>query len=137
MIRYKKFLITGAASGLGKTLAKSLNNLDKELILLDKNFDGLKSLENELIKNQNIKIIHFDLSKKELIDELYKEHLKQETNIDCLINCAAYEAAGFFDDIPIEEMLKNIDTNAISPILLTKKILPFLIKNNGAIININ
>ncbi len=135
MIRYKKFLITGAASGLGKTLAKSLNNLDKELILLDKNFDGLKSLESELIKNQNIKIIHFDLSKKDLIDELYKEHLKQETNIDCLINCAAYEAAGFFDDIPIEEMLKNIDTNAISPILLTKKILPFLIKNNGAIIN--
>ena len=32
-------------------------------------------------------------------------------------------------------MLKNIDTNAISPILLTKKILPSLIKNNGAVVN--
>ena len=135
MIKYKKFLITGAASGLGKSLVKNLNNLDKELILLDKNFDGLKSLSNELTTNKNLKIINFDLSKKEHINNLFEEHLKEETDIDCLINCAAYEAAGFFDDIPIEEMLKNIDTNAISPILLTKKILPYLIKNNGAVVN--
>ena len=61
MIKYKKFLITGAASGLGKSLAKNLNNLDKELILLDKNFDGLKSLSNELTTNKNLKIINLDL----------------------------------------------------------------------------
>ena len=135
MIKYNKILITGAASGLGKSLAKSLNKLNKKLILLDKNFDGLNSLKNELNTNSNLKIINFDLSKKDLIHDLFEKELKNETDIDCLVNCAAYEAAGFFDDIPTEEMLKNIDTNAISPILLTKKILPFLIKNSGAVVN--
>ena len=135
MIKYNKILITGAASGLGKSLAKSLNKLNKKLILLDKNFDGLNSLKNELNTNTNLKIINFDLSKKDLIHDLFEKELKNETDIDCLVNCAAYEAAGFFDDIPTEEMLKNIDTNAISPILLTKKILPFLIKNSGAVVN--
>ena len=41
MIKYNKILITGAASGLGKSLAKSLNKLNKKLILLDKNLEKL------------------------------------------------------------------------------------------------
>ena len=55
-----------------------------------------------------------------MIDQFVNDNLKKDKSIDCLINCAAYEAAGFFDDIPEKELLKNIDTNLIAPMLFTK-----------------
>ena len=134
-MKYNKFLITGAASGLGKELAINLNNKQKSLILLDKNLEGLENLKKSLKFSEKVKIINFDLANIENIKNLFENDLKNDNEIDCLINSAAYEAAGFFDDIPAEEMMKNINTNSLAPLLLTKEILPILKKNNGAIIN--
>ena len=118
-MNYNKFIITGAASGLGREFALRLNSLKKEIILIDKNFDELKNLKKLGDKN-TIEILNFDLSNISMIDQFVNDNLKKDKSIDCLINCAAYEAAGFFDDIPEKELLKNIDTNLIAPMLLQK-----------------
>ena len=54
-----------------------------------------------------------------MIDQFVNDNLKKDKSIDCLINCAAYEAAGFLTTYP-KELLKNIDTNLIAPMLFTK-----------------
>ena len=135
-MNYNKFIITGAASGLGREFALRLNSLKKEIILIDKNFDELKNLKKKLGDKNTIEILNFDLSNISMIDQFVNDNLKKDKSIDCLINCAAYEAAGFFDDIPEKELLKNIDTNLIAPMLFTKKLINNLINNHGAIINI-
>ena len=44
----KTILVTGATSGIGKSTAIKLSNLGANLILIGRNLDKLKILENEL-----------------------------------------------------------------------------------------
>lgn len=44
----KTIIVTGAASGIGRETARVLNELGAKLLLLDRDEDGLRSLENEL-----------------------------------------------------------------------------------------
>ena len=53
-MNYNKFIITGAASGLGREFALRLDSLKTEIILIDKIFDELKNLKK---KNLVIKIL--------------------------------------------------------------------------------
>ena len=105
-MNYNKFIITGAASGLGREFALRLNSLKKEIILIDKNFDELKNLKKKLGDKNTIEILNFDLSNISMIDQFVNDNLKKDKSIDCLINCAAYEAAGFLTTYPKRNYLR-------------------------------
>tara|TARA_B110000027_G_C16065939_1_gene276759 strand:- start:397 stop:1194 length:798 start_codon:yes stop_codon:yes gene_type:complete len=129
-MRYKNFIITGAASGLGESLARKLLADGKNVIGIDK--DKIKINTDNL--SGNLKTIIFDLKDYEKIDQLLNEVEIQ--NIDCLINCAGYETAGFVDDLPLEEITRNFNVNTMAPIALTKFLLPIFKKNKACIINV-
>ena len=60
-IRDKRFLITGAASGIGKATAQILANLGAELILVDYNEEGLKQFIEQLSSDKLYPLV-LDLS---------------------------------------------------------------------------
>jgi NAD(P)-dependent dehydrogenase (short-subunit alcohol dehydrogenase family) len=67
----KKFLITGAASGIGRATSIVLSKLGANLILLDINFNGLHETHNSCKTTD--KILGLDLTKANTIkDELLK-----------------------------------------------------------------
>ena len=94
---YENFIITGAASGLGKSLAKKLLADGKNVIGIDQ--DKIEINSDNL--SGNLKTIIFDLKNYEKIDQILDTNEIQK--IDCLINCAGYETAGFVDDLPLKE----------------------------------
>lgn len=68
-LKGKNFLITGAASGIGKVTSIVLSKLGANLILLDINLDGLNDTYNSCSSTDRILV--FDLTKvKSLKDEL-------------------------------------------------------------------
>ena len=58
-----KALITGASSGIGYEIAKYLNELGHELILVARSKEGLEKLQKELIGEN--RIIDLDLANEE------------------------------------------------------------------------
>src|SRR5450759_4919297 len=61
----KNFLITGAASGIGKVTSIVLSKLGANLVLLDINYDGL--VETQCHCKPTDKILTLDLTKANLI----------------------------------------------------------------------
>ena len=80
-LKDKTFIVTGAASGLGKQIAENLVKKEKaRVICLDK-----INVKSELLKD-NYKI---DFSKTESLHNKIFKILKKYQKIDGLVNCAA------------------------------------------------
>ncbi len=127
-----KALITGASSGIGKEIAKKLDKLGFELILVAKT--EIKLLETKKELNNNVQTIVLDLSKEENCYKLY-EQVKKD-NIDILINNAGFGIYGEFINIDLSKELNMLNTNIKTVHILTKLFLQdFYKKNKGYILN--
>lgn len=127
-----KALITGASSGIGKEIAKCLDKLGYDLILVAKTKTKLLETKKEL-KN-NTEIIALDLSKEENCYKLYDQVKKD--NIEILINNAGFGVYGEFVNTDITQELNMINTNIKTVHILTKLFLKdFSKKDKGYILN--
>lgn len=128
-----KALITGSSSGIGRDMARYLDSLGYDLILVGRNKQQLQSLSNELKCNN--KIIIIDLKDLEKVKELYV--LTKNENIDILINNAGFGLFGEFYSTNINKELEMIDVNIKALHLLTKLYLRDMVKrNSGYILNV-
>lgn len=137
----KNVIITGAANGVGKSVAKLLRN--ERLILIDIDKENLKELSNEL----NADYYVCDLTDEKRIQEVIISIESNFDRIDCLINCAGMWISGdmsklqepIFEDMnSFERIKKVIDTNVFGTIAMVKGIYPIMKRQGkGQIININ
>ena len=135
----KNVIITGAANGVGKAIAKTLK--EENLILIDRDEEQLVKLANELNKEYYVCDVSREDNIKKIIHELATK------NIDCLINCAGMWISGdmskldqpIFSAMNTLDRIKNvIDTNVFGTIAMIKSIFPIMKKQGyGQIININ
>lgn len=128
-----KALITGASSGIGYSIAKYLDKLDIELILVGRDKSKLESLQKELkVKS---KVVIADLSDITKVKDLYI--LTRSEDIDILINNAGFGLFGEFSQIDLNKELEMINTNIKAVHLLTKLFLRDMKKrNSGYIMNV-
>lgn len=128
-----KALITGASSGIGKEMAKYLDALGYELILVARNKEKLESLAYTL-KNKP-KIIVTDLLVEANVKSLYV--LTKNENIDILINNSGFGVFGSFTETDLTRELEMIDLNIKALHILTKMFLKDMKKRNkGYILNV-
>ena len=137
----KTVIITGAANGVGKAIAKLLRN--EELILIDVDEENLINVSKKLNSKYYICDLSNDKDMLSMINEISKEYKK----VDCLINCAALWISGdmskldqdIFNEMnSLERIKKVVDTNIFATIGMIRSIFPIMKKQGyGQIININ
>ena len=128
-----KALVTGASSGIGLEMAKYLDSLGYELILVARNKEKLESLAKKL--SHKAKIIVMDLSETQDIKSLYV--LVKNDDIDFLVNNAGFGLCGNFSDTDLARELEMIDVNIKAYHILTKLFLKDMKKKNrGYILNV-
>ena len=134
MTQLKKILITGASSGVGLSLALKYEKEGFELILLARRADKLKSI---FLGSSNVHVYHADLSNQDGIKQLVDEIMGIHGYIPYLINCAGILQPGNIDHLSNENLEYSLTVNALSPIAISKTLLPPMINNNfGRIINL-
>ena len=127
-----KALITGATSGIGLDIARYLDSLNHELILVGRNKEKLESVASNL--KGDPKLVVLDLEDLKKVKELYL--LAKDFNIDILINNAGFGLFGEFVNSDIKTELSMIDVNIKALHLLTKLFLKDMVKrNSGYILN--
>ena len=132
-------LITGASSGIGRDIARILNNLNYDIIITARNEEKLKELKEELNKkNSNeVDIYLADLSKEDECIKLYNEIKEKYGNIDFLVNNAGFGLCGKMINTDLETEMRMIDTNIKAVHILTKMFLKDMVeKNSGRILNV-
>lgn len=104
-------LVTGASSGIGRDIARSLAKHGINVIVTARRRDRLIELKNELVAEYGVKVmcISADLSKEDQVFKLYDAVKKY--NIDILINNAGFGVFGEFTETNLERELDMIDVN--------------------------
>ena len=129
-----KALITGATSGIGLDIAKYLDSLNYDLILVGRNKEKLESIASSL--KGEPKLVVLDLEDLKKVKELYL--LIKNFNIDILVNNAGFGLFGEFVNSDIKTELSMIDVNIKAVHLLTKLFLKDMVKrNSGYILNVS
>ena len=81
----KVILITGASSGLGKTITKNLSLENFQIVVCARNLALLKKVYK---KNKNVFFSKVDVSSEKQIKQFIKNILKKFGKIDVLVNNA-------------------------------------------------
>jgi 3-oxoacyl-[acyl-carrier protein] reductase len=85
-IKNQNILITGGGSGIGKYLAENMANKANNIVILDKNIEALKTIEDN---QDNITSYQCDLTNYQQLTELI-DHIYQQMDISTVINNAGY-----------------------------------------------
>ncbi len=124
----QRVLVTGASSGIGRSIAKLLHAKGYEVL-------GT-SRDPETIKNKlpGVKYFALNLQDTKSIDSL----IPQIALIDILINNAGQGQVGPFEEVPIEKVRSLYEVNLFGIVQLTQAILPSMRKRGrGVIINLS
>ena len=134
-IKNKNIIITGATGGIGNSIVKKLSDLDANIIATGTKIEKLEELKS---KYKNVKILRFDISQTEKIEEFIENATSLlGGSIDCLINNAGLTQDNLAIRMSLDEWKKVIDINLTSTFLLSKFVIKRMLKNkSGKIINI-
>ena len=130
-------LLTGASSGIGKSMARILAKDGWDLIIVGRNRKGLDSLSEEL-SDVKVTIIESDLSKDGAAERIFEETEGLGLKVDFLINCAGFGDLGPFSECDKDWQADMIRVNDISLTVLTRLFLPDMIaRGSGRVLNVS
>jgi len=130
----RNIVITGATSPLALEFIRWSNSKNYNLIAISRRLS--KELEDTLYAKTDNKLIIADLCDKDDIKKAINQILKNYDHIDLHINNACGWFEGGLQSTPCEEIQKQIDSSITGNILITKMMIPLLLKSsNPQIIN--
>ena len=131
----KNIIVTGASGGIGNSIVKKLCERGANILASGTKLEKLEKLKTE---NKNIKILKFNISEIEKIDQFIEDASSElGGNLDCLINNAGITQDNLAIRMSLEEWKKVIDINLTSTFLMSKSAIKKMLKNkSGKIINI-
>lgn len=134
----KVAVITGAARGMGRAHAFLLSEAGAKIIVSDIHFDECEKVVEEIIaKGGNAKAIKCDVSKKEEVNSMIVETIKNFGKIDILVNNAGIVDFKNFLELSEEDWDRVMNINLKGYFLCAQAAAKEMIKQkSGNIINI-
>lgn len=128
----KTIFITGASSGLGKATAKLFQSNGWNVIATMRNPES----ETELTQLKNVSVLKLDVTDTKELEEMVTKVLVNH-EVDVVVNNAGYGLIGPLEAFTNEQIKKQINTNLMGVIFITKAFTPyFRERKDGVLINI-
>ena len=134
-LKNKNIIVTGASGGIGNSIIHKLNEQGANILATGTKIEKLNKLKE---KFSNIKILPFDVSQNEKIEE-FIDNASNDLggNLDCIVNNAGITKDNLAIRMNFEEWKKVLDINLTSTFLMSKFAIKKMLKNKkGKIINI-
>ena len=126
-LKDKTILVTGASSGIGKSIAIECSKMGATVIITGRNQNRLQQTYNELEGRIN-KAIATDLTSDEGLNHL----IEASPNLDGIVHCAGSGNRSLLKLIKKSEIEKTMAANFEAPVLLQKGLLKKKKINQGA-----
>jgi len=133
----KVALVTGSSSGIGyeTALALARENYYTFATMRDTRKAG-QIQEIAKKENLNLEVIELDVDKEESIKLAVKKILEEKNRIDVLVNNAGYGLFGCLEDISMNELKAQFETNFFGLVALIQEVAPIM-RNQGSGIIVN
>ncbi|MEA4988432.1 MAG: 3-hydroxybutyrate dehydrogenase [Anaerovorax sp.] len=134
MLNKKVAIVTGAASGIGCSVAEMLSQSGVSVVMADVNEEKLKESADKFSQSYYAA----DLSKRESCKALVDFALEKYGKVDILVNVAGIQTVSPIEEFPEDKWDFMISLMLTAPFLLTKYVWPSMKEQKwGRIINLN
>jgi len=134
-LKGKNIIVTGASGGIGNSIIEKLNQAGANIIASGTRLEKLEELKK---KHDNIKILKFDISQLDKIEEFIDQaNTEFGGSLDCIVNNAGVNQDNLGIRMSLNEWQKVIDVNLSATFLISKFAIKKMLKNkSGKIVNI-
>ncbi|WP_440681737.1 3-oxoacyl-ACP reductase FabG [Candidatus Pelagibacter sp. HIMB1623] len=134
-LKDKNIIVTGASGGIGNSIIEKFIETGANILATGTRIEKLEELKS---KYSQIKILKFDISQSDKIEEFIDNSITElGGSLDCLINNAGVTQDNLAIRMSLDEWKKVIDINLTSTFLLSKAAIKKMLKNkSGKIVNI-
>jgi short-subunit dehydrogenase len=130
----KVCLITGSSSGFGLLTAVDMARAGFRVVATMRDTNkatALMKAANEAGVSAQMEIRPLDVTKFDTLPGIVNEIIAAHGRIDVLVNNAGYALAGFAEDISLDELKAQLDTNFFGHVAMTKAVLPQMRKQKS------
>jgi len=138
-LKDKIIIITGASSGIGKSLAYEFAKRGANLVLGARQYVALCEITQDLEQKYGIRAVavQCDVSVEEDCAHLIKQTLLTFKKIDVLVNNAGISMRALFKDVNVDVLKQLMDVNFWGTVYCTKYALPEITKTQGSIVGVS
>ena len=131
----KNIIVTGASGGIGNAIINKLNEAGANILASGTRIEKLEELKKNF---KNIKILKFDISQSDKIEEFIEKATNElGGSLDVIVNNAGITQDNLAIRMSLDEWQKVINTNLTSTFLMSKFAIKKMLKNkSGKIVNI-
>jgi NAD(P)-dependent dehydrogenase (short-subunit alcohol dehydrogenase family) len=135
----KVAVITGSSTGIGFETSLMLARNGYFTYATMRNTQKSKEIER-IAQQENlpIRIVEMDVNKDNSVKTTIEKIVRERNRIDVLVNNAGYGLFGALEDLPMEEIKRQYETNVFGVIRVSQNVLPIMrAQRYGIIINIS
>jgi NAD(P)-dependent dehydrogenase (short-subunit alcohol dehydrogenase family) len=132
-------IVTGSSGGIGLATSLALARKGYLTYATMRNLAKRDSIQSVADKQHlPVRVVQLDVTDENSIKKAIQSILSEAGRIDLLVNNAGYALTGAFEDIGIDEIEAQYETNVFGVIRVTQAVLPIMRKQgSGRIINIS
>jgi NAD(P)-dependent dehydrogenase (short-subunit alcohol dehydrogenase family) len=135
MTEKRVWFITGAGRGLGVEIAKAALATGNAVVATGRNTDAAAKAVGEA---DDLLVVKLDITSRTDAEAAVQAAVDRFGRIDVLVNNAANSQMGYFEEITPEAFERQLATNLLGPLNVTRAVLPVMRKQrSGHIISIS
>lgn len=128
-------VVTGASSGIGRSIAKELSAKGCKVVLASRTVEEMKRVQNELTTESLV--VEMDVRQTKSVHDAFLKITQQFSRIDILVNCAGVMPLTYLKNLHLEEWLETIEVNVKGCLRCIYEVISFMkSQESGHIINI-
>jgi len=129
----KAVLITGCSTGIGRATAERLARGGRRVYATARRPESIRELEGS-----GCSVLALDVCDEASMRAAVDEVEKREGAVGVLVNNAGYGSEGPLEEVPLEEVRRQFETNVFGLIRLTQLVLPGMRRQrSGRIVNLS
>ncbi len=129
MAEDKVAVITGSSSGIGLLTAVELARNGCRVVATMRNLSSSGKLEEAAQKagvRDRIDMRKLDITESDSLPGVVEAIIRDRGRIDVLVNNAGFSVAGFAEDMTLDELRHQLETNFFGNVAMTKAVLPIM-----------
>lgn len=135
----KNFIITGAASGIGRACVVRLLSEGAHVLAVDLNAAGLEETRKlataSAASSGRVSLQQASVADETAVRQLVADFLAQTGRLDGLINMAGFLRSSHTTETTLQSFLDILQVNLVGTFLCCREALPHLLESQGNIVN--
>ena len=133
----KVAVVTGSSSGIGFETALLLAKNQFKTYATMRNLNKSHVFDTVLKEEIPLSVVQLDVNDEASVNIAIDNILKENGQIDVLVNNAGYSIFGSLEELTLEEIKQEFETNFFGAVRVTKAVIPTMRKNSsGTIVNV-